>query len=235
MKKGAFSLFSLLLVLVFSLSPLMADDVTTYLEAKIIESFDDEAANGWTVKGSKFTTQGYPKMTFVKTWPEALFGKNIENVDRKVLGIHGKFDRKEFNAIDIIPTRPITIPGRVRALDLWVWGSNFDYTLEVHIMDYKGLIHVIQMGGLLYEGWKDLVASIPDSIPQSKQYLPKKEELKIVKLVLWTKPSENVSDFYVYFDQIKVLTDTFESPYDGYDLSSPAKVNEIWSSVEGKP
>jgi hypothetical protein len=41
---------------------------------------------------------------------------------------------------------------------------------------------------------------------------------------------ERVDNFYVYLDQFKVLTDTFESFYDGDELADPDRVQELWSS-----
>jgi hypothetical protein len=40
---------------------------------------------------------------------------------------------------------------------------------------------------------------------------------------------EQVNNFYIYFDQLKVLTDTFETRYDGEELADPKKVQELWS------
>jgi len=51
---------------------------------------------------------------------------------------------------------------------------------------------------------------------------------------MWTKPSENVAGFNIYLDQLKILTDTFVTRFDGDDLADPMKVQEIWSNAEGK-
>ena len=53
-------------------------------------------------------------------------------------------------------------------------------------------------------------------------------------MVLWTKPQENVSGFNIYLDQVKILTDTFVTRFDGDDLANPDKVQEIWSSAQGR-
>lgn len=204
----------------------------------------------------------WPKKAYVETWPEALFGVNKEERDLKVLGVNGRFDRQGYNYIelipairneegDLVPRRPavindegdivpgneITLPGRTKAIDLWVWGSNYDYYLEVHVRDFKGIVHVLPLGNLNYTGWKNLKVDIPNYIPQEGGYVTAGgylKELQLVKLVLWTRPEENVRDFYVYFDQIKTLTDMFVSRFDGDDLANQEKIQEIWSNGEGE-
>jgi hypothetical protein len=39
-----------------------------------------------------------------------------------------------------------------------------------------------------------------------------------------------VDNFYIYIDQLKVLTDTFESFFDGDELADPDWINDVWSS-----
>jgi hypothetical protein len=96
------------------------------------------------------------------------------------------------------------------------------------------VVHIIPMGDLNFEGWRNLRIYVPDNIPQSQRYLPKRETLSLVKIRLWTRPTEKVDGFQIYFDQIKVLTDTFETLYDGDNLADPKTVNQIWENKEGK-
>ncbi len=252
MKRGG--LLAVLLILVLALfAPLgaFADEATTNLQSIILESFDAGQKNtpqyGWYAQGSKFIAKGYPKWTYTKAWPEAIFGTNPQNPNLEVLGVNAKFDRQGYNRIEIFPIKedangtvvkdsngnvipdPIPIPGRCKTFDLWVWGSNHKYTLEVQLEDYTGVIHVLPLGSLDFAGWKDLLVQIPTSIPQSVETIPKLRGLKLVKFVIWTQPTANVSNFYVYLDQIKVLTDTFESRIDGEGLANPQRVQQIWS------
>ncbi|HOV38510.1 MAG TPA: flagellar filament outer layer protein FlaA [Spirochaetales bacterium] len=241
------------LLLFFLLVPaIFADEMTTNLQSIIVEDFDNPEASPWFILGSKFSSviktdageDVYPKMAFVKTWPEALYKKPPEGKDLYVLGVHGKFDRKGYNFIEIIPgqkdsegkwvPRTISLPGRVKNMDVWVWGSNFDYYLEAHIMDYRGITHVLNFGDIKHIGWKNLGISIPNYVPQSISYIPKYKGLQLVKFVLWTKPHERVDDFYVYLDQIKIFSDVFESPFDGEDLANPEYAQKLWSEAQGK-
>jgi hypothetical protein len=215
------------------------DEQFVALESKILETFDhtDEASYDWRLEGSKFATKSdddtFPKVTYVAAWPQALFGSNPEGADLKSLGIWGRFDRKGYNWIEVYPVAAgggddaqpakIPIPGRIRFLDLWVWGSNLDYRLEAYFEDYNGMIYTVNMGSLAYEGWKNLRVAIPPSFPQAKKVLPRLASLRFVKFRIWTAPTEEVGNFYIYFDQLKILTDTFESRYDGDELSNPDK------------
>jgi hypothetical protein len=87
------------------------------------------------------------------------------------------------------------------------------------------------MGDIAYKGWKNLRVSVPGGIRQSKPILPNFAGLRFVKFRLWTRPNGALGDFYVYLDQFKVLSDTFESFYDGDDLADPEHVQELWSTV----
>jgi hypothetical protein len=125
-------------------------------------------------------------------------------------------------------SNPLVFEGRVQALSVWVWGSNYNFYLEVHLEDHRGIIHVLPLGDLTFEGWQNLTVEIPGAIPQAARYIPKLQRLKLVKFMLWTRPDERVSNFYLYLDHIKIITDLFETRYDGDDLEEAGKIQEIW-------
>lgn len=231
-----------LLFLLLSLAA-FADEVTINMTSSVLESFDepDKQPWQWVVQGSKFATEGFPQMVFVPKWPEALWGRNKQNLTLQSLGIHAKFDRRAYNVIEIIPTReqdgqkvvsPIPIPGRAKMLDLWVWGSNHNYYMEINIRDYQGVDHVMNLGSLNFTGWKNLSITLPSNVPQSVRYIPRYKGLEITKLSIWTRPEEKVDDFYCYIDQIKVLTDLFESRFDGDELADADVIEELWKSAK---
>lgn len=248
MKRGALLLISLAALLLFvSTSFVAADEAVQNLDSMVIESFDDPDGQEWAVIGSKFITEGLPLVAYVPAYPEAVFGANRDNLDLNVLGIQASFDRTGYNYLEFIPVEedqdgelqpdPITLPGRVQVFDLWVWGSNYDYYMEVHVRDFNGRVHVLHLGGIKFVGWDNLRATIPSYIPQAGGYITPGgfiKNLELVKLVMWTKPGEKVSGFNIYLDQLKILTDTFVTRFDGDDLADPMKVQEIWSNAEGK-
>jgi hypothetical protein len=241
-RAGLFLIVALLVLQICVGTALFADERTQNLQSVIIESFDPETrASDWYVRGSKFSTQEFPKYTFVKAWPEALYGSNREGVDYEVLGINTKFDRQGYNYVEIFPvievdgelvSNPLPIPGNVKIIDLWVWGSEYDYYVELHLSDYTGVVHVLNLGDINYTGWQNLRVSVPSYIPQARAYIPYLKGLELVKLVLWTKPKEQVDNFFTYIDQIKCLTDMFVSRFDGDDLSNPERLNEVWSDAQ---
>ena len=244
MKRGGFLIVSIVALLCLVVPGIaFADESTTNLQSIVLESFDPGPnRHQWYAQGSQFIAKGYPKWTFAKAWPEALFGRNTDNKDLEVLGVNAAFDRQGYNRLEIFPVTkdssgklvsdPIQIPGRVHSLDLWVWGSDHNYYMEVQLEDYTGAVHVLRLGGLNYAGWRDLNVNIPSYIPQSVNTIPKLRGLKLIKFIIWTEPTADVSNFYVYLDQIKVLTDTFESRIDGEGLANPATVQQIWSAPD---
>jgi hypothetical protein len=228
------------------------DEYITRLETVVLESFDqtDQAQYDWRVKASKFTSATeavtYPRITYTPAVPSQLTaalspardGTDRDGNELKVLGLQGAFTRKGDNWIDLYPVAAggddeaepteIPIPGRVKELNMWILGTNLNYYIEVYVRDYSGVIHAIKMGSLKFKGWKQLTAVVPASVPQVKKMLPALESLRLVKFRIWTTPTEQVSPFVVYFDQFDVLTDTFESYFDGNDLTDAEKMREIW-------
>ena len=227
------------MALFFTAVLVMGDEYTQTITSRSIATFDDPATNGnWIVQASKYATQGFPQMQLVRAWPEALYGKNKDSKSLFSLGIHSKFDRKSYNFIELIPAekdnswklqpKGLRLPGRVRSIDMWVWGANYNYTLDVHLRDYQGIDHVLHLGSLQFSGWKNLSAGVSGAIPQSRQYIPRFAGLELTKIVIWTSPDEKVDDYYVFLDEISCVTYLFETRFDGEDLAEPDTLNNLW-------
>jgi hypothetical protein len=192
----------------------------------------------------------------VPGYPQALFGRSLDKPDRGVLGMWGKFDRKGYNFIELIPAAeapadaddsaiiyenledgkrwvhaPIDLPGRISYIDIWVWGSNHKYYLDLHVEDHRGIDYVLKFGDLNFVGWRNLRIQIPTYISQSVQYLPRFRNMRVTKLTIWTRPQEKVDEFFMYFDHMKVLTDLFESRYDGDDFEQPDFMQDTWGKT----
>jgi hypothetical protein len=245
MKHGSFTAIRLAACLVWACVAALSsygDDVTVQFESVVLETFNGDSDYTWKLDASKFATksddESYPRMTYVEAWPIAVYGYNRDgSKDIKSLGIHGRFDRRGYNWIDLYPTKEgadepveIPIPGRIQNMDMWVWGSNLNFYIEAYVRDYNGVVHTLRLGNIGYSGWKNLRVNIPTSIAQSKRILPRLAGLTFVKFRIWTQPVEKVGDFYIYFKQFKVLTDTFESLFDGDELADPEHVQELWAS-----
>ena len=257
MKHGSFNTIRVAACLFLAFAAVFStfgDEVTNQLESKVIESFNGDSEYTWKLEASKFTsvtrdadgnaTDEFPKMAYVSAWPVAAFGYNRGGDETtKSLGIHGRFDRRGYNWIDLYPVNggdgddadepmEIHIPGRVRNMDMWIWGSNFNYYMEIYLRDNQGVVHNIRLGSINHQGWKNLRVNVPHTIPQSKRLLPRVSGLSFVKFRIWTQPTERVNDFYVYFKQFKVLTDMFDSLFDGNELADPDHVQELWANAE---
>lgn len=246
----------LLLCLVCAVT-VVGDNVTKRLESVVIDSFDKEGsaffiddkdeAIVWKLYGSKYSTKDFPKKIYVpNTWPIDLFGVEPEKAEELgVLGINGRFDRLGYNQIEIIPGKgtgdewnptPVSLLGRVQNMDFWIWGSQYDYNVEFHFMDYEGrrfrLIPYREglpyPGSIKFTGWKNMTINIPGHIRQAQRYKPSQKALSLTKIVITTHPNENVENFYVYLDHLKILTDVQESFFDGSKLADPKFVEELW-------
>ncbi len=253
-------LLGFLILTVFTTGFAFSDANALKMESVVVETFDAPGssthADGspiiWQAIGSKFSTEGFPRMQFVSNeWPDNLHGPRPDNPEELgVLGLNTRFDRQGYNQVELVPgvgegenwkPKAIELPGQVTSLDLWVWGSNYDYSMEIYFMDYKGQTYRqdllvadnvrLPVGSLKFSGWRNMYVELPSSIPQSESYnTPTSSSLRLVKLVIHTSPLERVDNFYVYLDHIKVLTNLFESYYDGFELTTRERTEEIWGS-----
>ncbi|MDR2480399.1 MAG: flagellar filament outer layer protein FlaA, partial [Treponema sp.] len=213
MKHGSFKVICLFVLACITVLSTYGDEVTVDLESKVLEAFNGDSEYTWRTDASKFATKtndgNYPQLTYVDAWPIAAFGKNRDGQTLKSLGLHGRFDRQGYNWIDLYPVKTgdtgdnpapaeIPMPGRIRNLDLWVWGANLHLYIEAYVRDYRGVVHIIRMGDVSYTGWKNLRANVPNHIRQAKRILPSLAGLTFVKFRIWTQPIEQVGDFYVY-------------------------------------
>lgn len=241
----------LMFIAVLSANAQVANPVA--LSTVVLESFNGETTHTWSdgrqersydfswgLMASRFTSTvdnvSFPRSTFVAAWPRALFGDNRDGATRQSFGINGRFDRQGHNWVDIYPQDAdgnpfeIPMPGRVRNMDLWVWGSNLQYSMEAYVRDSTGIVHRIPLGSLAFGGWRNLSANIPGSISQDNRVLPAHAQLNFVKFRMWTAPNERVDNFFVYFNRFQILTDVFETFFDGDELANPDIVNELWQN-----
>jgi len=257
MVRGSTVLLCLVMFVSLLASPVFADRSTEDVQSKIIERFDSPTGDKdaskyeyrqnhrWVVRGSKFITEGSLKYSWVKTYPTALFPNAPASEDYRALGVQAAFDRMGYNFLEFVPVedadskdgkpveKGIAIPGRVKIMDFWVYGSNLKYYLEVQLRDHRGMVHSLRAGDLTFMGWRNFRIEIPHGIPQDVATAPSVKGLELVKIVLWTYPQEITIPFTFYIDHIKVLTDMFETPYDGSLLNDPKVFNDVWSSGTG--
>ena len=247
MKQFSFKIICLVILACIAVFSGFGDDVTNSYETKILETFNGtgDSPYTWKTQASRFITSmdgvTYPVLAYIDAWPTAAFGYNRspDSPQLRSLGLHGKFDRQSYNWIDLYPVltddpegKPyeIPLPGRIQNFDMWVWGSNLRFYIELYIRDYQGVVHCLKLGDISYTGWQNLKVNVPTNIRQSRRILPSFAGLHFVKFRIWTQPTERVDNFYIYFKQLKVLTDVFESFFDGNDLADPQNVDRLWAN-----
>jgi len=177
----------------------------------------DKAANKYVIDRDKCAVTNFVG----KPW-----GVRTETNTNQCLALKGGFDRKGYNVIEVFPVKnkndkkvaPIAMAGKVENIHVWVWGGNFKWRLEMHLEDYRGYRHRVDMGWLDYVGWRNLRVDVPDRIPQAEKYIPRTKNLSLVKFALYAHPAERPDVFYVFFDRIKIHTDIYMSRFDGDEL-----------------
>lgn len=170
-----------------------------------------------TMLGVRFRFR-YPGTNSVSLDPP----KELDWKDRTPVMTYNQSLRQE------VQERGIQLPGRAKAISMWVHGRGFPYTIEVWIRDHKGDVHILQKESINFVGWQPLIFKIPENIPQTTDSYPATRCTKLVKIVVrevsgiegeYTRSNAATSsDVYFFIDQIKVLTDTYEVYFDGIDL-----------------
>jgi len=236
-------------VLMFAVvcTPLAAQDSGVNYQTYMVETFDSPESSEitWNGIGSKFITEGYPILKYFDGMPNALrVMQSDSDKEYKFLGMQFKFNRQGDNWVDIYPTKssgegddaaaPYEIPlkGIVQRFDLWVWGAGYAYDLEILVRDCNGRIHTLPVATLNYHGWRNLAVTVPSNIQQRSRYLSQRKHMSFVAFRIRTQPTENVDDFYVFFDEFKALTNTRIPSYDGYELEK-AQFGDADSNKEG--
>lgn len=248
-----FIIFSLLNV--FSIYP---EEKASNIQSVTLEDFELDQ-NGkqkrlWIAVPERFgrennidTGKSLQDVAWVESWPEAAFGRdgvyddgNEKKNYKTSLGVKLEFNRRGYNRVDLIPVQekdgktvgsPIPFKGIVQQIDLWIWGSNYNYDMEMILIDYKGIYHRLPVGNMKHVGWKNFKVTIPTYIPQTSTYISSMEKFALVKLEIWTAPDERVTGSYVYIDHIKYLTDLMETKYDGFNLGEDNTVKNLWDKA----
>ncbi len=216
----------------------------TNYRSSVLDSFNDPDGDiQWIVRSSKYTMDEFPKAGYIKNWPTALHGWDDNGRGLKVLGIEAMFNRRGYNYVEVIPAtkdergniipQNIDLPRNVQSLDLWAWGSNNSYYLEVMLRDFRGIVHTIPMGDLSYHGWRNLSVILPRNIPRRDPNSLTKSGLEIEKILLWTRPEASNNHVFVYFDDLNVVARGVEPVRDGGNLFDDDLRDRLWEDAEG--
>lgn len=133
----------------------------------------------------------------------------ISQQDKYVLGVKAQFYRRADVSISIAPVRPLAVPGIVKTVSVWVVGRNFNHLLKLVVQDQFGNVDVLPMGMLNFTGWRKLTVAIPPNIDQRNFHYPNKGGINILGFVIDTNLTETYGSYYIYFDDLRAVTDLF--------------------------
>ncbi len=126
-----------------------------------------------------------------------------------VLGVKVKFYRRGMSRFAILPSRPLPVPGICKTISLWVVGRNTNHTLKLLISDYYGMRKEITVGKLNFTGWRKMTVAVPPHIKQDDYHYGNKNGIKIYGFRIDCDPVEATGVYYIYFDDLRVVTDLF--------------------------
>jgi hypothetical protein len=151
----------------------------------------------------------------------------MEIPDENVLGVRVDFLRRGHNSFTIRPLRPIPIEGVTKTVSLWVVGRNFNHDITLLLQDFSGKNYEIYRGRRNFQGWRRLTAAIPPQsmdgrggVVQRSYHYNNQMGIRITGFRIDTNPMESFGSYYVYFDDLRAVTDLFaEQDRDPDDMS----------------
>ena len=144
----------------------------------------------------------------------------INEQDTRVLAVKVDFYHRGVVDFSLHPTAPIPVPGISKTISVWVAGRNFNHTLKVLLEDYFGNKMELTVGSLTFMGWKKLTVAVPPAIVQTDYHFTYKDGIKITGFLVECDPMEAMGTYYLYLDDIRVVTDLFgEARRDADDMS----------------
>mgnify|MGYP006266146905 CR=1 FL=1 len=134
----------------------------------------------------------------------------LEIQDQYVLGVKTEFfPPRSATSIYVQANRPLAVPGIAKTLSVWVVGRNFNHRLYVVVRDFTGQTSVLHMGRLNFSGWRRLTTPIPPDIQQRDIHYSDQGGIEIIGFVIEPDLLETYGSYYVYFDDLRALTDLF--------------------------
>ena len=135
--------------------------------------------------------------------------------------------RRGYNSFTIYPLRPIPIEGISKTISMWIVGRNFNHEIKLLIQDFFGRDYELYMGKLNFQGWKKLTVAIPPQaddgvhgVVQRNYHYNNQMGIKITGFRIDCDPMEAYGSYYVYFDDLRAVTDLFaENNRDADDMA----------------
>jgi hypothetical protein len=143
-------------------------------------------------------------------------GNELNLPDEYVLGTRIDFLHRGHTTITFTPLHPIPIEGITKTVSIWVAGRNYNHQLKLLIEDFFGRPFELYIGTLNFQGWKKLTVAIPpqaedgkNGIVQRNYHYNNQMGIKITGLRIDCDPMEAYGSYYVYFDDMRAITDLF--------------------------
>jgi hypothetical protein len=171
---------------------------------------DEGIANGRLFQGGPSGKENEPK-------PEERYaGIDPKVADQYVYGVRADFLRRGHNQIFVLADKPIPIEGITKTISIWVVGRNYNHTLKVIVQDFFNNRFELTMGKLNFQGWKKLSVAVPPQNPdgrtgiiQRNYHYNNQMGIKIIGFKIECDPMEAFGAYYVYFDDLRAVTDLF--------------------------
>ncbi|MDH5716870.1 MAG: flagellar filament outer layer protein FlaA [Spirochaetia bacterium] len=204
------------------------------VSSKTVESWETDE---WEVKASPSLPIGKAEVKLVDGVPKNL---SDDQNNKKSLGLKFSFAYQGYNSVTLTPKNTIrrylgqldeknerafvdiqgiSLPGKVRAVGVYVLGRGNDYNMEAWVEDWRGDTHLLKFGSLNFIGWRPLIAKIPVSIPQDIESFPPNKNLVLKKFVIRSTPNSGKEDVYLFFDGLKVLSDSYQVQFGGDEIN----------------
>jgi hypothetical protein len=144
----------------------------------------------------------------------------IKEEEKYVLGVKVSFFHRGDSFFTVYPAEPLPVPGIAKTVSVWVVGRNYNHTLILLFTDSTGRAQEVNVGTLNFVGWRKLTVAIPPSIVQQDYHYGTAIGIKIMGFRIETDPMDTYGTYYVYFDDLRAVTDLFgESKRDTDDMA----------------
>jgi len=157
-------------------------------------------------------------------------GQDPKVAFKYVYGVRTEFYGRGYNEVFVNAKRPIPIEGITKTISVWVVGRNYNHTLWIELRDFFGNNFELPMGKLNFQGWKKLTVAIPPQNPDGRTGIVQRNfhytshmGLKILGFRIECDPDEAYGTYYVYFDDLRAVTDLFAE-----DMRDPDDMADNW-------
>jgi len=173
-------------------------------------SADEGVTNGRLFSGGPVAKADEPK-------PEERYvGIDPKIADVQTFGAKVEFFKRGFNTIYVLAQKPIPIEGISKTVSVWVVGRNYNHTMKLIVSDFFNNQFELTLGKLNFQGWKKMSVAIPPQNPdgmtgiiQRNYHYNNQMGLKVVGFKIECDPMESFGTYYIYFDDLRAVTDLF--------------------------